>query len=64
MVFFKEDKKQKESRLNQDEHQVKTYMQISRETLDLFQYLTKDVQAPFLSPVRTCHPQTVFFMFV
>ncbi len=39
---------QKEVQLAQDERQCKSYLTLANETVDMFQYLTKQIQEPFL----------------
>merc|ERR1712227_826358 len=36
--------------LNQDERQCRSYLTLARETVDMFHYLTQDIQTPFLRP--------------
>merc|ERR1719150_3469709 len=36
--------------LNQDERQCRSYLTLARETVDMFHYLTQDIQTPFLKP--------------
>jgi len=36
--------------LSQDERQCRSYLTLARETVDMFHYLTQDIQAPFLKP--------------
>jgi len=36
--------------LSQDERQCRSYLTLARETVDMFHYLTQDIQTPFLRP--------------
>ena len=36
--------------LSQDERQCRSYLTLARETVDMFHYLTQDIQTPFLKP--------------
>ena len=36
--------------LSQDERQCRSYLTLARETVDMFHYLTQDIQQPFLRP--------------
>lgn len=38
--------------LAQDERQCRSYLTLATETLTSFHYLTKEIQQPFLRPVR------------
>ena len=48
IFFLKEGRHQKESQLTQDERQCKSYLTLATETVDMFHYLTKHIQEPFL----------------
>ena len=50
-IFLKEARTQKESQLQQHERQVKSYLTLATETVEMFNYLTKQVQEPFLRDV-------------
>jgi hypothetical protein len=50
---IKEARSQKESMLQQHERQVKSYLTLATETVEMFSYITKHVQEPFLRDV--CH---------
>ena len=42
---------QKESQLAQDERMCKSYLTLATETVEMFSYMTKHVQEPFLKSV-------------
>ena len=46
--LLKEGQQQKESQLAQDERQCRSYLTLATETVDMFHYLTKRIQEPFL----------------
>jgi ubiquitin conjugation factor E4 B len=45
-----EEKEQKQSQIQQDEAICTSHLQLAAETLDMFIYLTEDIQEPFLQP--------------
>ena len=51
--FSKEERAQKQSQLTQDERQCKSYLTLATETVEMFSYLTKHIQEPFLKKVTT-----------
>ena len=46
-----EERQQKQSQLTQDERQCKSYLTLALETVEMFSYMTKYVQEPFLKTV-------------
>jgi ubiquitin conjugation factor E4 B len=46
-----EERQQKQSQLAQDERQCKSYLTLALETVEMFSYMTKYVQEPFLKTV-------------
>lgn len=40
----------RQRQLSQDERQCRSYLTLARETVDMFHYLTVDIQEPFLRP--------------
>uniref|UniRef100_UPI00358F3E4E ubiquitin conjugation factor E4 B isoform X3 n=1 Tax=Myxine glutinosa TaxID=7769 RepID=UPI00358F3E4E len=45
-----EQQQSRTSQLSQDERQCRSYLMLAMETLDMFHYLTKQVQQPFMRP--------------
>merc|ERR1719429_1024756 len=53
LKWTQQSMEQQQSRLrnlNQDERQCRSYLTLARETVDMFHYLTQDIQEPFLRP--------------
>ena len=53
MLVSQEQQQAKQKQLSQEERQCRSYLTLATETVDMFHYLTQNIQKPFLVPV--CH---------